>query len=86
MVKSDDWETLCSKAGITPSSIDGVLTQSEAILSNKNAVQFMVSQCTGEFMVSAIQNSTFMTALNSSPYKTIVQGNEHWSKFLAMVA
>ena len=86
LAKADDWGTLASKAGITASSIDELLLASNTLLSNKDAVWFMVAQCTGNFMMNAIANEIFLTALNNSPYKAIVQGNEHWAKFLAMVA
>ena len=84
--KADDYAKLASKAGITATSIDDILTDSSTLLSNEDAVNFMIAQCTGDFMVSAIQNTTFLTALNNSPYKSVVQSNEHWAKFLAMVA
>lgn len=86
LTKQDDYATLAKKAGITASSIDDVLSASETLLSNKSAVNYMIYNCTGDFMVSAIQSSTFLTALNSSPYKELVYANEHWAKFLAMVA
>ena len=86
MVKEDDWQTLANIAGITASSIDDILNNSSTLLANKEAVDFMIYQCTGSFMASAIQSSTFLTALNSSLYNTIIQANEHWNKFLSMVA
>ena len=86
MVKADDWQTLVEKAGITASSIDDILTNSTTLLSNEEAVNFMIKNCTGDFMVSAVANSTFLTALNNSQYKTIIWANEHWAKFLNMVA
>ena len=89
MVKADDWQALCSVAGVSVSTMDALLTNSSAltsILNNKDAVNFMIAQCTGEFMLTAIQSSTFITALNSSPYKAAVQANEHWARFLALVA
>ena len=86
LVKEDDWQTLAGIAGITASSIDDILTNSETLLSSKEAVSFMIKQCTGDFMVSAIQSSTFLTTLNNSEYKTKIYANEHWSKFLSMVA
>ena len=86
LLKSDDWSTLASIAGITVSSIDDILTNSTTLLSNKNAVEYMIYNCTGDFMGSAIASETFLTALNNSQYKTIIMANEHWAKFLAMVA
>ena len=86
LYKEDDWQTLAGIAGITAGSIDDILTNSSVLLSNEEAVKFMVYNCTGDFMVSAIQSSTFLTALNNSEYKTKIYANEHWSKFLSMVA
>lgn len=82
----DDWQTLANLAGITATSIEEVLINSETLLSNENAVLFMVHNCTGNFMLAAIQSDTFLNALNNSPFKTIIYANEHWSKFLTMVA
>lgn len=86
LVKEDNWQELASKTGITASSIDVLLNNSATLLSNKNAVDYMIYNCTGTFMLSAIQSSTFLTALNNSAYKTTIQANEHWNKFLSMVA
>lgn len=86
LVKQDDWQPLANLANITASSIDDILTNSTTLLSNKNAVEFMIYQCTGDFMAKAIQSETFLTALNNSQYKTIIMANEHWAKFLNMVA
>ena len=84
MLKDDDWQTLASKAGITASSISDILTQSSTLLSVEDAVNFMVSQCTGTFMVEAVNNSTFLTALGQSQYSTEINDNIHWNKFLSM--
>lgn len=86
LVKNDDWKMVAEIAGITALTINDVLNYSSILLSNEGAVTSMCKTCTGDFMVFAISNSTFMTALNNSPYKNVVLGNEHWSKFLAMVA
>ena len=89
IAKNDEWQVLCSKAGVSGTSLDTLLTDSSAltsILNNRDAVSFMVARCTGIFMVRAINSSTFLTALNSSPYKAKVQENEHWAKFLTMLA
>ena len=61
-------------------------TAISAILSNASAVKFMVKRCTGDFMASFVASSACRSLLESSPYKTIVQSNEHWAKFLGMVA
>ena len=86
LFKADDWQTLANKAGIAASSIDDILTNSTTLLSNDEAVEFMIYRCTGNFMVSAVQSETFLTALNNSPYKTIIMANEHWAKFLNMIS
>ena len=85
LFKEDDWQTLASIAGITASSIDALLANSTNLLSNEDAVEFMIYNCTGTFMAKAIQSSTFLTALNNSSYNTTIQANEHWNKFLTMV-
>lgn len=82
---ADDWETLASICGIGASSIDNLLTYSNEILSNLEAVNFMLSQCTGDFMARAILSDTFLEALDESIYKTTICGNGHWNKFLTMV-
>ena len=84
--KTDNWSGLATKAGVSASSISALLGYSSIILNNKDAVNFMVAQCTGDFMATAVNTSAFLTALNSSPYKEKVYANEHWAKFLAMVA
>lgn len=86
ITKEDDWQTLANLAGITATSIEDILTNSTTLLSNKKAVEFMIYNCTGDFMASAIQSDTFLSALNNSKYATLIQANEHWAKFLAMVA
>lgn len=90
LLKSDDWAALCSKAGVsTPATIAALLsngTALNAILSSSDATDFMVARCTGTFMGGAMQSSAFVSALNASPYKSKVQANTHWAKFLAMIA
>ena len=86
LYKSDDWQTLANLAGITANSIDDILTNSATLLANKEAVEFMIYNCTGEFMAKAVTSNTFLTALNNSEYKTKIYANKHWTKFLNMVA
>lgn len=86
ILKKDSWAELASIAGINANSIDDIITNSTILLSNKEATEYMIYNCTGSFMISAIASDIFLTALNSSPYKTMVYANEHWNKFLAMVA
>lgn len=86
LTKPDDWQTLASKANMTVNSINDILTNSNTLLSHKEAVEYMIYNCTGDFMASAIQSETFLTALNNSDYKTKIQANKHWNKFLNMVA
>lgn len=86
LTRADNWDELASVAGLTATDISVLLEKSSTILTNKDAVDFMIAQCTGDFMVKAVQNSTFMKALASSPYKEKVYANEHWAKFLAMVS
>ncbi|MBQ8299900.1 MAG: hypothetical protein IJX99_08650 [Clostridia bacterium] len=91
LVKEDNWKELCTIAKLNPNDyIDEAelcanSTAIQTLLSNKEAVEFMIYNCTGDFMISAIQSSTFLTALNNSKYKTKIYANEHWAKFLTMI-
>ena len=89
IVKEDDWQTWLSKARFAFASLEAVMSNSAALttlLSNRTATQYMLLQCTGTVMVAAIQSSSFLAALNSSPYKQEIYANQHWAKFLRMVA
>lgn len=92
LLKQDDWQTLCTKTGLNPSNytdeaaLCGNSTAIAEILSNESAVKYMIYNCTGSFMGEFIANDDCLTALNNSPYKTLIQANEHWNKFLNMVA
>ena len=84
--KPDEIQGLIERANIAATTINEILDNSEIILNNENTVNYMITQCTGDFMAAAIQSEVFLTALNNSPYKTRVYANEHWAKFLNMVA
>lgn len=92
LVKQDNWQELCSIAGLNSSdyaSEETLCANNTAItqiLSNASAVDFMLKQCTGTFMYYFVRSSTCLTALNNSTNKTKIHANEHWSKFLNMVA
>lgn len=86
LAKADDWNGLAKFAGISASSMSDLLTKSTTLLSTEDTVRYLVYNCTGTLMLEAIQSSAFLSALNSSPYKEMVYANEHWAKFLAMVA
>ena len=90
LTKSDDWKTLCKKAGISPPDTLEELVADSAklavILGNSSATRFMLMCCTGDFMASAVTSDAFLYALGNSKYKEMVYTNEHWAKFLAMVA
>ena len=86
LFKEDDWQTLANIAAITANSVDDILINSNVLLSSKEAIEFMIKQCTGDFMASAVASETFLTALNNSQYKTKIMANEHWAKFLSLVA
>lgn len=92
IVKRDDYSILCALAGLDASiytSENAICSNNEAItaiLNSKKAVDFMIYNCTGTFLVKFIQNSVSLLALEASPYKTLIYNNEHWAKFLSMVA
>lgn len=90
MAKKDNWEELCAFIGEeAPTTVDDLLADSvmlSAILNDVNAVSYMICNCTGDFMAKAVTNSAFLTTLSASAHKETVYANEHWAKFLAMVA
>lgn len=86
LFKPDNWAELSNLIEIEATSISDILDNSVTLLSNKKAVEYMMYNCTGDFMMNAIMSETFLTALNNSQYKTMIMANEHWSKFLSMVA
>lgn len=86
LTKYDNWQILAEKANIAATIINHILTESEKLLANEEAVNYMLHNCTGDFMASAILSETFLTALENSPYKTKIYANMHWAKFLNMVA
>ena len=92
LVKGDNWQELCTIAGLDQSNFadENALCSDNiaitTILNNEKAVNFMIYNCTGTFMYYFIRNSNCLTALNNSQYKTMIQANEHWAKFLSMVA
>ena len=92
LLKQDDWQYLCTVAGLNPTNyadetaLCADSTAISTILSNRNAVECMLRECTGTFMGEFVTSNICLTALNNSPYTTIIHANEHWNKFLNMVA
>ena len=92
LLKQDNWQELCTIAGLNSSDYTDEQALCEnstaiaTILASAEAVQFMIYQCTGSFMGRFIITPACLTALNNSPYYTKIQANEHWNKFLSMVA
>lgn len=91
LLMQDDWQTLCEKAGLVTSDYedeDDLCANSAAmttILANQEAVNYMISKCTGTFMYAFITSSTALEAYDGSPFKTTIRANEHWDKFITMV-
>lgn len=92
LVKEDNWQEWISKAGLstdTYTTLDAVVADSTALttlMNNEDAVKYMLLNCTGTVMVSVIQSDTALNILADSAYSTKIYANEHWVKFLAMVA
>jgi hypothetical protein len=89
--KQDDYQPILDLAGITTTytdeaSICASQTVMTTILNNKEAIDYMVHNCTGTFMLAFLQSETALNALNASPYKVLVYQNDVWIKFLSMVA
>lgn len=91
-LKQDNWQELCTIAGLNSSdytdeaTLCADITAITTILSKKNAVNYIIYNCTGSFMGEFIASDICLTALNNSPYKTKILANEHWAKFLSFVA
>ena len=78
--------SLANLAGISQiSNIVDNATNVDKLLKNEEAVKYMLHECTGDFMLKAIGSPTFMNAYKNSPYKTMIDENEHWAKFLTIV-
>lgn len=90
MYGADDWGQLCNIAGVSaPSTLAALLADASAckkILASPEAVNYMCLNCNGEFLFKAMASSTFMAALAASEFNSAVYANEHWAKFLALVA
>lgn len=90
LLMQDDWQTLCTKAGLVADDYEddedlcSNSTAMTTILSNQEAVNYMISNCTGTFMHAFTTSSTAMTAYESSPFKTTIRANEHWDKFITI--
>ena len=84
LFETDKWGELCQLMGVSASSVSDAISHASDILNNETYVDYMLSNCTGEFMNFAVQDSSFMSVLLSSPYKDKIYANDIWSKFLAM--
>ena len=89
IVKADDTAELATRCGLTNTTTDTILASSadiSTLFSTQANVANLGLICTGDFMVKAITNSDFMSAYNASYFKSVLDANTHWAKFLAMVA
>ena len=89
LIIADDYNELAKVAGLANvSKISDIVNNSNnvnTILNNEEAVKYMIYNCTGDFMVSAIQSNTFMNAYKNSKYKSMIDKNPHWAKFMAIM-
>ena len=89
LCKSDDYTSLCSKAGISaPSTLEALIADIislSTIFNNEDAAKFMVAQCTGDFMVGVLNSADAVALLKESPYLNLVVANVHWAKFIMMI-
>ena len=87
--KADDTAELATKCGLTNTTTDTILastTDISTLFSTYVNVAYLSRICTGDFMAKAITNSGFMSAYNASSFKSVLDANTHWAKFLAMIA
>ena len=88
LTKADDITTLCTKAGVSATSLETLLADTNslsAIFNNEDAVEYMIYNCTGDFMAGVLNSETAVGLLAESPYLNKVVGNEHWAKFIMML-
>ena len=87
LVKADDFQTLCNKAGITaPSDIATLVADSyamQAIMSNEEAVKYLMG-CTGDLMVAICNSGTAMNILANSIAFDYTVSHPVWYKFMKM--
>lgn len=89
IVKADDTAELATRCGLTNTTTDTILASSadiSTLFSTQANVTYLGLICTGDFMAKAITNPDFMSAYNASYFKSVLDANTHWAKFLAMVA
>ncbi len=90
LLKNDDWTTWMTKGGVSGfATLEALLADAaamETLMTNQDAINFMVRQCTGNVMTSVLVTPTSKNALlNSADAFEACAGNEHWFKFLDMV-
>lgn len=68
------------------STISEILANSYDLFLNTSALNYMVQNCTGDFLVAALNDTNFRNQMNNSANKTIIMANEHWAKFIALLA
>lgn len=64
----------------TASSITG-----KKLFEDEDAVKYLINYCTGSLMITGLANSTFVTAMQNSPYYTLIQADEDWARFIALL-
>ena len=82
LAKDDDISGL-SNYGTTESEI---ISNASTLFEDTNSLRWMCRNCTGTFMINALSNEVFVNVMNNSENKTILMGNEHWSKFIALLS
>ena len=84
----DNWQTLCSKAGITaPTDITTLVADSSAmatIMSNEEAVKYLMG-CTGDLMVAICNSEVAMAALVNNIAYDYAFAHPVWYKFMTMI-
>lgn len=90
LLKSDNWTTWMGKGDVSGFvSLGALLADAAAmktLMTNQDAINFMVRQCTGNVMTGVLTTPTSKNALlTSAKALAACFGNEHWNKFLNMV-
>lgn len=89
LTKPDNYTLWADKAELTATDLDTLVADEASmgvLMNSKEAIKYMVKQCTGTAMVAVLQSDVAKAALAASPYLNTVIGNEHWAKFIMMLA
>lgn len=85
VVNQDNYTKLANYAGIegTYTQVNDILNKEciQKICNSKEATEYMIKQCTGDFMCELLSNDEMISFLTPE-VKNSIKENENWSKFI----